>query len=180
MNSSLINLRVGFDSAFTHVKSLGFITWEIFPSCVPLCHTLFWKLLCMHLFHHIWIHYSLVSQFPWNTCITLSGFWLCTCTMFPTVTLLLIQLHWPLINFRVLFKILIMTFRALHRQIPVYISKPLHPYISSKSLRGLYGGQGLLTVHHTSLKTKEKSARVTLAPRLWNSLPLSLRTLDSA
>uniref|UniRef100_A0A669CLJ3 Reverse transcriptase domain-containing protein n=1 Tax=Oreochromis niloticus TaxID=8128 RepID=A0A669CLJ3_ORENI len=96
---------------------------------------------------------------------------------FSHVTPLLIQLHWLPVKFRIQFKVLTLTFRALHGQAPTYISELLHPYIPSRSLRSC--DQGLLAVQHTRLKTKGDKAFVTVAPRLWNSLPLSLRSADS-
>lgn len=47
-------------------------------------------------------------------------------------------------------------------------------------IRGLRtSDQGLLAVHHTRLKTKGDRAFVTVASKLWNSLPLSLRSVHS-
>lgn len=45
------------------------------------------------------------------------------------------MVHWLPINFRAHFSILVLTFRALHDQAPVYICELLHPYISSRILR---------------------------------------------
>uniref|UniRef100_A0A669EE25 Reverse transcriptase domain-containing protein n=1 Tax=Oreochromis niloticus TaxID=8128 RepID=A0A669EE25_ORENI len=92
-------------------------------------------------------------------------------------TPLLIQLHWLPVKFRVQFKIIIMTYRTLHSVAPTYLSDLLLSYHPSKSLRSC--DQGLLVVPHTRLKTKGDRAFVSVAPRLWNSLPLSLRSVDS-
>ncbi|KAF7667309.1 hypothetical protein LDENG_00066080, partial [Lucifuga dentata] len=68
------------------------------------------------------------------------------------VTSLLISLHWLPITFRVQFKVLVFTFRALHGQTPSYISKLLSPYVTSGTLRS--SDQGLLSVPQFRLKTK--------------------------
>ncbi len=46
------------------------------------------------------------------------------------VTPILISLHWLPVKFRIHFKILVMVFRALHGQAPVYINEMLKPYNS--------------------------------------------------
>ncbi len=57
------------------------------------------------------------------------------------ITPVLKSLHW-LGNFQIHFKILVLTFRALHGQAPPYIADLIQPYTSSRSLRSW--GQGLL------------------------------------
>ncbi len=95
------------------------------------------------------------------------------------MTPILIFLHWLSIKFRIQFKILVITFRALHGQAPAYIRDLLQPYIASRSLRS--SDQGLLVVPRSRLKNKGDCAFVlfVVAPKLWNSLPLDLRTFDT-
>uniref|UniRef100_A0A669CQX3 Reverse transcriptase domain-containing protein n=1 Tax=Oreochromis niloticus TaxID=8128 RepID=A0A669CQX3_ORENI len=93
------------------------------------------------------------------------------------ITPVLASLHWLPVNFRVHFKILVVTFRVLHGEAPQYISDLLKPHTSSRALRS--SGQMLLLVPRTRFKTRGDRAFQALAPRLWNSLPLSLRCLDS-
>ncbi|KAF7213304.1 transcript variant X2, partial [Nothobranchius furzeri] len=93
------------------------------------------------------------------------------------ITPLLLQLHWLPVNFRVHFKILVLVYRALHGQAPSYIGDLPSPYTPSRSLRS--SDQSLLVVQHTRLKTKGDRSFAAVAPRLWNSLPLSLRSVDS-
>uniref|UniRef100_A0A8C6VU81 Reverse transcriptase domain-containing protein n=1 Tax=Nothobranchius furzeri TaxID=105023 RepID=A0A8C6VU81_NOTFU len=92
------------------------------------------------------------------------------------ITPLLLQLHWLPVNFRNHFKILVLVYRALHGQAPSYIGD-LSPYTPSRSLRS--SDQSLLVVQRTRLKTKGNRSFAAVAPRLWNSLPLSLRSVDS-
>ncbi|KAF7646260.1 hypothetical protein LDENG_00190890 [Lucifuga dentata] len=69
-----------------------------------------------------------------------------------------------------------MLLQTLHGQTPSYISKLLQPYVTSRTLRS--SDQGLLSVPQSRLKTKG-NAFVAMAPKLWNSLPSNLRSLDS-
>ncbi|KAF7663211.1 hypothetical protein LDENG_00216990 [Lucifuga dentata] len=60
---------------------------------------------------------------------------------------------------------------------PAYISELLWPYATSRSLRSSH--QGLLSVPRSRLKTKGDCAFEVMVPKLWNSLPLDLRTVDT-
>uniref|UniRef100_A0A8C6NV41 Reverse transcriptase domain-containing protein n=1 Tax=Nothobranchius furzeri TaxID=105023 RepID=A0A8C6NV41_NOTFU len=93
------------------------------------------------------------------------------------ITPLLLQLHWLPVNFRVHFKILVLVYKALRGQAPSYIGDLLSPYTPSRSLRS--SDQCLLVVQRTRLKTKGDKSFAAVAPRLWTSLPLSLRSVNS-
>jgi len=93
------------------------------------------------------------------------------------VTPLLKSLHWLPVASRIKFKILVLTFRALHGQAPGYMTGLIQPYTSVRSLRS--SGQNLLMVPRTRFKTRGDRSFKAVAPRLWNELPLSLRSLDS-
>ena len=88
------------------------------------------------------------------------------------ITPILASLHWLPIQYRIHFKVLTFTFKALHGQAPAYITELIHPYTNNRSLRS--ADQHLLVVPRTKLKTK--GDRAFEAPRLWNALPLALRT----
>ncbi|XP_070401669.1 uncharacterized protein C7orf50 homolog isoform X1 [Nothobranchius furzeri] len=55
------------------------------------------------------------------------------------------------------------------------VSRHNSPYTPSRSLRS--NDQSLLVVQRTRLKTKGDRSSAAVAPRLWNSLPLSLRSV---
>lgn len=93
------------------------------------------------------------------------------------ITPILISLHWLPVQYRIHFKILIITYRCLQQQAPIYLLELLHPLSSTRSLRST--GQNLLTVPRTRLKTRGDRAFVALAPRLWNDLPAELRLAPS-
>ena len=93
------------------------------------------------------------------------------------ITPILSSLHWLPIRFRIHFKVLVFTYRALHGQAPEYISDLIHPYIASRSLRS--SDQDLLAVSCSQLKTKGDHAFEVVAPTLWNSLPSDIRSAVS-
>lgn len=93
------------------------------------------------------------------------------------ITPILFTLHWLPVKFRINYKILVLTFRALHGQTPQYIADMLTPYSSFRTLRS--SGQNLLIVPKTRLKTRGDRSFQAVAPKLWNALPLSLRVVDS-
>ncbi len=93
------------------------------------------------------------------------------------ITPVLKALHWLPIGFRVHFKILVITYRVLHGQAPSYIHDLLHAHSPGRSLRS--SDIALLTIPRTHLKTRGDRAFCVVAPRLWNSLPLSLTTMCS-
>ena len=93
------------------------------------------------------------------------------------ITPVLKSLHWLPIVYRVQFKILVLTFWALHGQAPFYITELIKPYSPARSLRS--SEQNLLMVPQTCFKTRGDRSFKATAPRLWNELPLDLRSLVS-
>ena len=93
------------------------------------------------------------------------------------ITPVLASLHWLPVKFRIDFKILLITYKALHGLAPAYISELLSPYSTIRPLRS--SRQNLLAVPHTKLKTKGDCAFAALAPKLWNNLPISIRSANS-
>ena len=93
------------------------------------------------------------------------------------ITPLLRKLHWLPILSRISYKILLMTYKALHGQAPVYISQLLHRYQPSRSLRS--SSQNLLHVPKTNTVTYGDRAFSVNAPKLWNSLPNHIRSAES-
>ena len=93
------------------------------------------------------------------------------------ITPVLKDLHWLPVSLRSHFKILTLTFRALHGQAPPYISALIHPYSPARALRS--AELNLLMVPRTRLQTRGDRSFQAVAPKLWNGLPPSLRCLDS-
>ena len=83
------------------------------------------------------------------------------------------SLHWLPIDFRIIFKIVLITFKAINGLAPSYISDLIKPYSPGRSLRSehLY----LLAEPRSTLKTFGDRAFCKVAPTLWNKLLVHLR-----
>ena len=88
------------------------------------------------------------------------------------VTPLLIELHWLPVSQRIVFKILLLTFKALNGLSPSYITDLLDRYVPTRPLRS--SSRGLLKVPRSNSKYGDRSFSV-CAPTLWNGLPDNLR-----
>lgn len=93
------------------------------------------------------------------------------------ITPVLASLHWLPIKYRIEFKILLLTYKALSGQAPVYLKELLVPYNPSKALRSQ--NAGLLVVPSISKSSMGGRAFSYQAPRLWNHLPATVRGADS-
>ena len=67
------------------------------------------------------------------------------------ITPVLRKLHWLPVQYRSIFKVLLLVFKGLSGLAPAYISELLHYRTSSHSLRS--SSQRLLSIPRTSLKT---------------------------
>ncbi len=93
------------------------------------------------------------------------------------ITPVLVSLHWLPVEFRIEFKVLLMVFKALHGFSPKYIAELLIPYQNSRNLRS--SNQMILHVPKTRLKSKGDRAFSVAAPRLWNLLPMHIKSSPS-
>ena len=59
---------------------------------------------------------------------------------FEHITPVLASLHWLPIQFRIDFKVLVITFKALNGLAPPYVKDLLHPYIPARTLRSQNAG----------------------------------------
>ncbi|KAF7653420.1 hypothetical protein LDENG_00083060 [Lucifuga dentata] len=93
------------------------------------------------------------------------------------ITPILIQLRRLPVHQQIHYKILLLTFKALHNLAPPYLSELLHPCIPSWSLQS--SSAALLSVPPFRLSTMSARAFSCSAPRLWNSLPPHIHQPDS-
>ena len=93
------------------------------------------------------------------------------------VTPLLINLHWLPVDQRIKFKLLTITFKALHGHAPQYICDLLKHYNPSRTLHS--STQNLLCKPTFNLKTYSGHTFAVSAPTLWNSIPLEIRNSNS-
>ena len=93
------------------------------------------------------------------------------------ITPVLIRLHWPPVEYRSQYKLIIYVFKALHGLAPVYLTELVKPYVPSRSLHSQ--SASLLHVPTTRTKTYGNRRFDKTASTLWNNIPLQLKTVDS-
>ena len=93
------------------------------------------------------------------------------------ITPILRNLHWLPVHYRITFKILLLTYKALNGLAPDYIKDLLKYNDSRRTLRS--SNNRLLYEPRANLKTYGERAFSVAAPRLWNNLPLQIRLSSS-
>ena len=93
------------------------------------------------------------------------------------ITPVLMKLHWLPISQRLNFKILLYVYKALHGLAPEYLTGMLQPYVTARALRSTH--QGLLLEPRVRRQHYGGRAFAAAAPRLWNSLPTSVRAAET-
>ena len=96
---------------------------------------------------------------------------------FDHISPVLKQLHWLPVRYPIVFKILLLVYKALNGTAPSYISELLKYYTSERKLRS--SSQHLLATPKATLKTYGERAFAVAAPRLWNLIPLELTSSSS-
>ena len=96
---------------------------------------------------------------------------------FDHITPVLRSLHWLPIIQRIKYKILLLSFKCLHNQAPIYLVELIEQYRPSRALRS--GSDGLLTIPKSRTRSFGDRSFSRAAPRLWNSLPKNIRLLSS-
>ena len=86
------------------------------------------------------------------------------------------SLYWLPVASRIHYKIILLTFKALHGLAPLYLLDLLAPYDPPKHLRS--SNSSLLLRVRTRSRAGDRSFE-TIAPTLWNSLPYPLRITHS-
>ena len=101
-----------------------------------------------------------------------------TCTRkYDHITPVLKSLHWLPIEQRIVFKILLLTFKSLQGLAPPYLRELLHPYVPVRNLRS--SDQNLLVVPPFRMASFGGRAFSNVSPRLWKNLPLAIRNCTS-
>ncbi len=90
------------------------------------------------------------------------------------ITPILFDLHWLPVSSRITYKILLLTFKSLNGLAPSYLSDLLSLYIPPRHLRT--SGCELFCEPRFRLSSMGGRSFSVIAPKLWNSLPLALRT----
>ena len=101
----------------------------------------------------------------------------CNAPRFCQISPLLRGLHWLPVKARIEFKILLITFKAIHGLAPKYLCDLL---TSKSSLYNLRSSDSIiLSMPAARSKTLGDRALMAAAPRLWNSLPKELRAITN-
>ena len=93
------------------------------------------------------------------------------------ITPVLRALHWLPVRQRIVFKILLLTFKAMTGSAPDYITDLIHHHKPVRQLRS--SSQGLLDIPPYCTEFYGARAFSTTAPKLWNKLPPSIRNSSS-
>jgi len=93
------------------------------------------------------------------------------------ITPVLQDLHWLPVKQRIIFKILLITYKALHSLAPVYISELLQEYKPPRTLRS--SSRNLLSVPRINTKQYGNCAFSFTAPTLWNNLPDNIKNINN-
>ena len=96
------------------------------------------------------------------------------------ITPVLQELHWLPVRYRIHFKILLLTFKALNGMAPAYISDLINVRKPARySLRSITSGTLLLHPAGKMKKSFGDRCFSVAAPTLWNALPACLRNISS-
>ena len=93
------------------------------------------------------------------------------------ITPILINLHWLPVEQRIMFKILILTFKSLNDQTPIYISDLISRYIPQRALRS--SSDLLLNRVNCNMQSYGHRSFSVAAPKLWNNIPTNIRSSTS-
>ena len=89
------------------------------------------------------------------------------------------DLHWLPVKYRIMFKLVVYTFKALHGSAPTYVHQLIRPKPQSNYNLRSNTKHLLLDLPNKTKKTTGDWAFFAAAPTLWNTLPDELRALDS-
>ncbi len=96
---------------------------------------------------------------------------------FDHITPVMIELHWLPVFYRVKFKVLLLTFKCIIGDAPLYLQDMIQQYVPSRTLRS--SNELLLRVPRIKCTTLgARSFRYT-GPVLWNELPIHIRNAEN-
>ena len=93
------------------------------------------------------------------------------------ITPVLIRLHWLPVAYRVQYKLLLYTYKALHGLAPPYLQELVSPYQPTRTLRS--DSAGLFCVPRTRSETYGNKRFDVTAATLWNAIPKDLKCASS-
>ena len=96
---------------------------------------------------------------------------------FDHITPVLKDLHWLPVEQRIKYKVLLLTYKALHGKAPAYISQLLSVYTPTRPLRS--ENKNILRVPRCRLEGFGRHCFAYAAPSLWNPLPTPVKRASS-
>ena len=93
------------------------------------------------------------------------------------ITPLLKELHWLPVTYRIQYKVILITFKALHDMAPSYISNLVHVRQNTKHSHRSNNAILLTPPLKKSVATTGDKSFTVAAPILWNSLPSEIRNV---
>ena len=93
------------------------------------------------------------------------------------ITPILKSLHWLPIRYRTEYKLLLLTFKAMHHLAPSYLTDLLQLYHPTRTIRS--SSDSLLTARGALLRNSGDRAFCVAASKLWNDLSLNIRECGS-
>ena len=95
---------------------------------------------------------------------------------YSSITPALKKLHWLPVKYRIIFKVVLLTFKALHGMAPNYLKTLLQSYMPSRSQ---ISDTGNLLIMPKARRKLGCHTFAYAAPKLWNELPVNIRTTTS-
>ena len=96
---------------------------------------------------------------------------------YQSISRVLQSLHWLPVHYRIMFKILLLSYQCFHNLAPSYLTELLTIYKPGRNLRS--GKKNFFVISPVLTKTYGERTFVHAAPIMWNNLPDSLRSLNS-
>lgn len=96
-----------------------------------------------------------------------------------SITHCLHQLHWLPVRKRIAFKVLVLTFKLLHRDGPQYLKDLIHKYKPDRQGLCSANDTNLLVIPQTRRKTFASRSFSVTAPTLWNTIPQRIQQCDN-
>ena len=93
--------------------------------------------------------------------------------MYDHITPVLQSLHWLPVQYRIIFKILLLVYKGLNGLEPTYIADLLSFRKYTRALRS--ASQSFLQIPRMNTKSYGDRAFSVSGPKLWNELPLQIR-----
>ena len=96
---------------------------------------------------------------------------------YQSISPVLQSLHWLPVHYRIMFKILLLSYQCFHNLAPSYLTELLTIYKPGRNLRS--GKKNFFVIPPVLTKTYGERTFAHAAPIMWNNLPDSLRSINS-